>query len=57
MLTGYVPWQYHITVTRSSPHGYVVELNGSFLEVDARPMLDGGKLVSVGGVLRVLCWR
>jgi hypothetical protein len=43
--------QYHLVVSRSGPHGFVVELNGSFLEVDARPLRDGGKLVSFAGMV------
>lgn len=43
--------QYHLIISRSGPHGYVVELNGSFLEVDARPLRDGGKLISFSGIV------
>jgi hypothetical protein len=45
--------QYHLIVSRSGPHGFVVELNGSFLEVDARPLRDGGKLVSFAGMIYI----
>ncbi|ELU03368.1 hypothetical protein CAPTEDRAFT_150877 [Capitella teleta] len=41
--------KYITTVTRTSEHSYFITLNGSYLEVEAHRLSDGGLLVNMGG--------